>query len=177
MDLNEVKLTPFLLSRLYPDVLVSSPENQDSSDGSLRLTGIDEGRSEVPAWICLGANKKLVTVAVRVPGVTHLPDDQFELLTKMLKACRLGLEDVAIVNLVHYDGISGNQIMEHFKTRVVLLFGITPGQFGFPFEIPHFQPQQFADVQLIHGPALSELPADHDARAKLWAGLRTIFSV
>ncbi len=177
MELNELKLTPFLLSRLYRDVLVSSPENEDSVAGSQPLAGIDEAPSEVTDWVYLGANKKLVTVAVRVQGVTHLPDDQFELLTKMLKACGLGLEDVAIVNLAHYEGISGNRIMEHFKTRVVLLFGITPGQFGFPFEIPLFQPQQFAGVQLIHGPALSELPADHDARARLWAGLRTIFSV
>lgn len=157
-NLNDIQLPSQVLADLYTTSLVGA------------------GDPEVP-WKFLGNNRQQVLVVVQVPGVTHLPDDQLELLTRLLQACGMDLGDVAILNHTHYKALPYTRILEYFHPRILLLFGLSTEAFGFPFEVPAYQVQSFTDYTVIHGPALDALADDKEAKGLLWAGLKKIFKL
>lgn len=190
MSLNDIQLTPQLLERLYSRSLIGEADN--GADISLisppsatpaRLP-TENPVPEKPAptgntidFRSLGNNQKNVLVGVHYSDIVNLPDAQLDFLTTLLKACKLGLTDVAVINFNNYADVEGSEIMDYFKSRVVMLFGITPKEFGFPFEIPEYQVQQFAGRTVIHSPALHGIQDNKAEKGKLWAGLKRIFNV
>jgi DNA polymerase III psi subunit len=164
MSLNDIELYPQLLAELYSKSLIGETETEDVFDSV----------SDVKF---LGNNQKNVLVCVHYDNSVHLPDAQLDFLSTLLKACRLGLSDVAIINVKNIANFNHNQILNYFQTKVAMLFGITTEALGFPFSMPPYQVQSFADKTVIHAPALHELQQDESARRKLWAALKKIFNV
>ncbi len=182
MSLNNIELNPQLLAELYPNKLVGDIDVQIIA-ATEPIMEEHEATLEAPAlhlrhdFKSLGNNQKNVLVAVYYNDVVHLPDAQLNFLANLLKACNLSLEDVALINMNHYNGIDYNQILTHFKSNIVLLFGMTAQDFGFPFEIPEYQLQRFADRTIIHSAALHSIQDDKEAKGRLWAGLKKIFNL
>jgi DNA polymerase III psi subunit len=167
MSLNDIELHPKLLEELYSKSLIVEDEASEIPDMAASNSDIK----------FLGNNQKNILVCVHYDDSVHLPDAQLDFLSNLLKACRLGLNDVAIMNMKNVANANYNQILNHFKSKVVMLFGITTEKFGFPFSIPQYQVQQFAEQTVIHSPALHDLQQDEPARRKLWAALRKIFNI
>ncbi len=175
MSLNEMNLPPYLVAQLYPSSLVGQEKN------------IDPGVFVPPApsallepeltieWKSLGSNQKGILVAVNYENITNLPDTQLEFLMQLLKACQLSLNDVALINMNNYPGVAHTSILNQFSTKVVLLFGITVQDWGFPFQTPPYQVQSFSDYTVMHAPALHDLQNDKPAKGLLWAALKNIF--
>jgi len=191
MSLNDIQLNPQLLAKLYPKSLIDDADAAMHSHTKLLAPDVEINVAEKKvsstskksaealriAFKSLGNNQKNVLIGVNYPERANLPDTQLDFLTNLLKACNLGLNDVAIINLNNYPDAVYTEILEHFKSKIVMLFGITAHQFGFPFEIPEYQVQQFAGRTVIHSPALHELENDKVAKGKLWTSLRIIFNV
>ncbi len=191
MSLNDIQLSPQLLAGLYSKSLigdadgvphtfprVSEPEtklNIPEKKGPVAAKKV-AGASQA-AFKSLGNNQKNVLIGVHYAEIANLPDAQLSFLTNLLKACNLGLNDVAIINMNNHPDAVYTEILENFKTKVVMLFGITAQQFGFPFEIPEYQVQQFAGKTVVHSPALHEIENDKAAKGKLWMSLKRIFNV
>ncbi len=169
MGLNNISLSPFLITKMYANVLTGKAEAPKEIK---ELPG-----SAAAEWKFLGNNQNLVLVAVDYAGVTHLPDPQLEFLLQLLGACKLSLNDVALINIHNYTDIDYKGILTHFNTKIVLLFGLTPAQLGFPFNIPAYQVQAFADYTIIHSAPLHILQTDKSAKSQLWAGLKKIFNL
>lgn len=182
MSLNNIELNPQLLAELYTNKLVGDIDVQIIA-ATEPIVQEHEATLVAPAvnlrhdFKSLGNNQKNVLVAVYYNDVVHLPDAQLNFLANLLKACNLSLEDVALINMNHYNGIDYNQILTHFKSNIVLLFGMTSQDFGFPFEIPEYQLQRFADRTIIHSAALHSIQDDKEAKGRLWAGLKKIFNL
>ena len=173
MDLNNLNLSPALLAALYPSSLV-----EDEAAPAIVAAAPDSPQpSATPAWKSLGNNQQQILITVSYSGTTYLPDAALNLLTSMLTACKLSLGDVAIVNLQHYDNISGKEIISHFKSKRVLLFGMDPISFGLPVSFPTFQVQTVANTTYLYSPALDDIIDDKLAKSKLWVCLQRIFSI
>lgn len=170
MGLNNISLSSFLLTQMYPDSLVEDP-------GKAADTKKEAPLNVETAWKFLGNNQKQVLIAVDYEGISHLPDPQLEFLLQLLSACRLSLNDVALINSRNYSNIDYSDILTHFNARAILLFGITSLQFGFPFETPPYQVQAFANYTVIHAAPLHHLQNDKPAKGLLWAGLKKIFNL
>jgi hypothetical protein len=155
MCLNDIKLSSYTLQQLYASTLVE----------------------EVLHYLSLGYNKKNILVVVNYAEVPHLPDEQLAFLTQLLGACKLSMNDVAIINLNNYEGVDYESILLHFESKIVLLFGIAAENFGFPFAVPEYQVQNFAGRVVMHSPALQLIQNDKPAKGKLWLSLRKIFNV
>lgn len=193
MSLNDIELNPQLLAGLYSKSLIGETDNDVDFPAKTVLppkqqtniikepTKAAKPEKSIAAPVSnfksLGSNQKNVLVGVHYADTTHLPDAQLDFLTNLLKACNLGLGDVAIINMNNFTGIDHNQILENFKTKTVLLFGITAQEFGFPFDILPYQVQQFAGKTVIQSPALHEIENDKAAKGKLWMGLKRIFGI
>lgn len=176
MSLNNIDLPPSLIAQLYQNVLIEDKAVMAESTKTKQGMVQKETSSQIE-WKSLGNNEKNVLITVRYSGITHLPDEQLEFLTQILKSCTLGLNDVAILNLNNYNNMPHVQIMHHFKSKVVLLFGMTTAEFGFPFEILPYHVQSFDNKFVVHAQSLQEIQNDKAAKGKLWTALKKIFNV
>ncbi|WEK35409.1 MAG: hypothetical protein P0Y53_23195 [Candidatus Pseudobacter hemicellulosilyticus] len=136
--------------------------------------------AEGHAYKFLGKNLQRVLVIVRAPGEAFLPEEELQLLTKMLGACKLNLGDVAIVN-----DASTQVEMSALKTQLnpvkALLFGIEPQETGLPLSFPPFKEQEYAGCTYLHAPALTALnqPTETGKQLKteLWTSLKKMFGL
>ena len=169
MDINNIDLSAFTVADLYRSSLViptekNVPETTVSAPGSFQ-----------PKW--LGKNAKNVLILVKHSDAIHMPDADLELLTSILTACKLSLEDVAILNLHPHPDLEYNQALALFHPSSMLLFGIEPSSIGLPLSFPHFQVQAFQQTSYLYSPALSYIGTDRSLKTSLWQSLKILFKL
>ena len=170
-------LPAFLLASLYKNKLVIPTEGK-SAVLSAAIQPPQVPTAEI-RWY-LGENKKQVTIVVNQSTVAFLTDDQFTLLTGVLKACKLNMADVAIVNLAK-SAKNFTQLHQTLNTRFLLLFDVATSAIDLPFSIPVYQLQSYDQCQILQASSLNtmlgEETAARDEKMKLWNGLRKMFSL
>ncbi|HEX7902800.1 MAG TPA: hypothetical protein VF487_02895 [Chitinophagaceae bacterium] len=174
MDLNHIELPNNVVADLYSSSLVETGEIAAKPIAEKKAVEIT---TPSPVWKWLGENKKNILVIVNYDNTVHLPDDELQLLTNMLMACKLSLADVAIINLQNQPHQTYKEILDQFKTRIALLFGIEPAILGLPMNFPFFQIQPFANCSFLYAPSLKELEEDKIHKSKLWVTLRRLFGI
>ena len=170
-------LPAFLIASFYKNKLVIPSESNPVSPIATKTP------SKMPAletsWF-LGENKKQVTIVVNQSTVAFLTDEQFTLLTDMLKACKLNMADVAIVNLAN-SSKNFTQLHQTLSTRYLLLFDVATSSIDLPFSIPLYQLQSYNQCQILQATSLNSMleegKAVKDEKIKLWNGLRKMFSL
>ena len=179
MGLNDIRLSNSSVAALYPKSLVENDVTPPVKDNiTVAAEPIIEIKSPAEKeWKHLGDNKKNILIAVNYPQFTHLPDDELNFLTAILSACQFTLGDVAIINHSNYSGIPYTEILKHYSSRTILLFGIEPTIFGLPVSFPEFQIQTFDGNKYLFGPGLHECRNDKLLKSKLWVCLRSIFGI
>lgn len=178
MNLNSIKLSQDLIEDLYGDSLKYGTVKVEKkpSDQTPKLP------LEIPIvqdlkWKTLGNNLKNVLIVVKNPGFDFLPGPEREFLNSILKACKLNLDDVALLNIASHEQAGHKEIIDFFKSRIVLLFDIEPSVFGIPMNFPHYQIQPFASSSYLYAPSLKILEADRDEKTKLWTALKRLFNI
>lgn len=161
MSLDNIILSPSLIRDLYRNNLVAIPPPPKPKSAN----GI--------AW--LGNNEKHVVILITNNNAAFLGDEELDLLTRMLGACKLTLSDVAIINIGNKKEINHDTLSKQFKLEKALLFGVEPTDVNLPFQIPHFQVQNFNKAIYLTSPDLTTLLPDKDLRGKLWTGLQKMF--
>jgi hypothetical protein len=164
MSLNNIRLTPHLLTGLYPDVLIET-----------NATPVP-ALVESPAISFLGMNEKKILILSSVPDAVYLPEGELAFLATVLGACKLGIADVAIVNWLNTKKEAA-PILDLLESRTVLLFDVSPLDFGLPFNFPPFQVQDFAGRTYLSAPSLQLIEGDKEAKKSLWNALKKLFSI
>lgn len=177
MSLNSIKFETTDIALLFKNSLVDIDEKKQQSSkitqSSLPITG-DAIATE---WKYLGENNKKTLVVVRYADVVHLPDKQLSFLTKLLTACSLHLSDVAIVNYQDHQATQFNEVLNYFNPKSVLLFGLTPAEFGMPMNFPEFQVQAYKNAVYVSSPSLETIEPDKELKGKLWVCLKKIYNL
>lgn len=168
MDLNSLQLTPYTLSTLYKDSLITLQNDQ-------LLPMAKE--IEISTFKFLGENRKNILVVVNNPEDVHIPEGQLSLLINLLAACKLNLGDVAVFNIYQHAMHTPGEALQFFKCKVIFLFGVEPDKLGLPISFPHFQVQQFNEATYLFSPSLIEIEQDKILKSKLWVCLRRIFNI
>ncbi len=182
MSLNNIQLNSSHLAALYKNSLVETgkiPQIKENvfTSPPVETEKLKEINAPVREWKYLGEYKKNILLIVRYANATYLPDEQLNFLTSILGACKLSLGDVAILNLANAPADIYKPIFDQFKSRVTVLFGITPTEFAMPVNFPEFQVQAFNNCTFLHTPIIEELETDKVLKSKLWVCLRRIFGV
>ena len=173
MSLNDIQFPAALVADLYKKTLIETGDNSKAD----RLPVITDNATVKTDWKWLGNNKKNILVIVRSADATHLPDHELALLTTMLSACKLSLDDIAIVNRNNYPQPSYKEMISFFKSKIILLFDLEPAALGLPINFPHFQLQAFANNTFLYSPSLTELVNDKLLKSKLWVCLKRLFNL
>src|ERR1700716_539298 len=89
VNINDAELPDLLLAELYGNNLVA---------GSMPPPVPVPPPAAAGTYKFLGSNQQKIGILVQSPGAAFLPDEQLNVLTKMLEACKLNMGDVALVN-------------------------------------------------------------------------------
>jgi len=168
MALNDIQLDSSLLVDMYRNSLVEMRDIRPM-----------QGKEDAPrpGRQYLGEFRKNILLIVHYDLETYLPDPQLNFITSILGACKLGLGDVAILNIAHLPGEGYKHIQEKFKSNVTILFGLSPQEFEMPLDFPEFQVQPFNNCTFLHTPVLEKLENDKVLKSKLWVCLRRVFGL
>lgn len=159
MSLNNLRLTPQLLADLYGNVLIETERRTEAGAGPKTI----------------GGNKKKILIIVKADNEIILPPAELDFLTTILTACKLALEDVAILNWNPPGNKEYKELLLRFESRFVLLFDVTPVQFGLPMDFPPFQIQAFDSRQYLFAPALQKIQEHKGIKTELWNALKKMF--
>ncbi len=150
--IEKVKIPVSLLSELYKNVLID-----------------DALPNESPV-------KKQLNAVIAVADSNHKQHAEAdELLSGIMNACKLNIGNSVVLKKDNSSTINSTAIKENYITRTVILFGITPTEFGLPITFPHFQIQQVDEIKYISSPSLEEMLKDKTLKVKLWNSLKQIF--
>ena len=172
MDLNQLQLSPALLAALYPDTLVTAG---DATALPMETPTPVTEASGTPR--SLGNNQRQILVMVNHPDAVFLPDTELRFLMGVLNACKLSMDDIALVNRHHHPDMGYKTLLAAFNSRIVLLFDIEPADFGLPLHFPQYQLQSFAQATFIAAPALGKLENDKAEKLQLWTALKRLFNL
>jgi hypothetical protein len=172
MDLNHTILPPVSLVELYREILVL-PESEHERTTK---TATVEPPSEQPLKT-LGNNLKQVLLLVNYDNCVHIPDAALEFLNGILGACKLGMNDVLLINTHELKSLPYKKIQSEYKSKTVILFGVDISVLELPMSFPFFQPQQFMQTTYLCSPPLAEIENDKILKSKLWVCLKKIFSL
>ena len=178
MDLNHIELPLSVIADLYQNKLV------DLTEGSTQNLAKSQPISAEPVkdkkndkWKYLGNNRKNILIIVNDESVVHISDNELVLLTTMLSACHLSLDDVIILNRKNHPEAGYKELLAHFRSRIIFLFDIEPLELGLPVSFPHFQPQNFSGQTYLFSPSLKDLEQDKLLKSRLWLCLKRIFGI
>lgn len=175
-------LPPFVIASLYKDELVLIDDQKSSianktKKGEAVVTAPQEIQKPISY---LGDNQKKITILLKDTTAVHLADESLQFLTAILAACKLNMGDVAIVNTVHQP-VQYIQIKTELKPSTIILFDISTASIALPFEVPHYQVQQYDNCTLLFSAPLQSMLVKTDAakleKGKLWNALKKTFNI
>jgi len=175
-------LPPFVIASLYKDELVLIDDQKSSNankpkKGEAVVTAPQEIQKPISY---LGDNQKKITILLQDTTAVHLADESLQFLTAILAACKLNMGDVAIVNTVHQH-VQYTQIKTELKPSTIILFDISTASIALPFEVPHYQVQQYDNCTLLFSAPLQSMLVKTDAakleKGKLWNALKKTFNI
>jgi hypothetical protein len=164
MSLDNIQLPSMILQDLYSKSLVD-----------LKTGKQDQGNVKQDELSYLGNNQKRIAVIVTAPDALYLADTDLHFLLGILSACKLSMEDIALINISKNTELSYTEITEKLLAEKFFLFGVEPESFGLPLQFPHYQVQHFNDQVYLSSVSLPELQSDIAEKKKLWSSLKKIF--
>lgn len=182
MSLNEITLNSQLLHGLYRQALVVTDQPADRPASRPARPVVAPPAAIEPAQATLqvlGNNNRRFVILVHYPNLPYLPDDSFQFLGSVLKACQLNAADVAILNLARQE-VSLAAIQDQLQPLYLVAFGGQTRLEGWP-EATDFTPQTIGSTQFLPAPALETLNQPGDAakplKKQLWEALKQMLQL
>jgi len=122
----------------------------------------------------LGGNEKNILFLVKDSENTFLGDEEMNLLSNLITACKLTMADIALVNNANAT-MNYQQLSDQFQSKKILMFGIGTSELELPFSIPDFQIQAFREELYLTAPPLKQLLTNKDLKKELWICLQKLF--
>jgi hypothetical protein len=166
MSLDNIQLPPTIIQSLYGRSLYDLGTERSA-----------EGDAEQGEIGFLGSNQKRVAIVVNAAGAIYLPDDELNFLLGILTACKLSMADIALINISKNPALEYGTITEQLRAEKVFLFGLNAEALKLPLQFPRYQIQKFNNQVYLSSVSLNELQKDKEEKMKLWACLKTIFSL
>ena len=163
MSLDNIQLSKKERRILFSKTLVDSIQSADAASVTKEIK-INS----------LGGNQRNTLFLVTDSQNKFLPDDEMDLLSNLITACKLSMADIALINYFNIS-LDYRQLTDHFQPKKILMFGISTSDLELPFSIPFFQIQQFQEQSYITAPPLTDFFKNKDLKKQLWASLQKLF--
>ncbi|MEJ7610237.1 MAG: hypothetical protein WKF88_03550 [Ferruginibacter sp.] len=183
MSLDNLKLSPYLLTKMYEHSLINTAENKqpvlpEKASKKKQVGKVDPVSTTSPDQIpFLGNNKRNILITVDEKDHAFLAEADLDFLITVLNACSVTPEDVALVNCHRVPGATYENLISQFSPAIILFMGTEPQLLGFPVQIPRYRIQKYNNQQYVCAPSLQELAANKEEKKQLWGVLKTLFSI
>jgi hypothetical protein len=181
MSLDDIKLSPFLVKKMYEKTLVVSSFANDVKAQIVKNIESEKGippyANEKDSIKYLGKNNRHILIVVNEKDHKFLGDDDLSFLLNILSACKLTMADAVLVNSYDNDNIVYEKLIKTFTPSFILFIGAEPQALGFPVQIPMYQVQGYNKQKYLCAPSLQKLSADKEEKKQLWVALQKIFSI
>jgi hypothetical protein len=156
MGIDQIRLSAELIKTLYPETLVGGNA------------------------FFLGKNLKRIIFLVYCPEFDFLPEGQIVFLNKLLSACKLSLDDIAVINTAHIP-ITLDDLRQQLQPTTIFLWGVRPGLLSLSTDLPDFAISTIDGISVIQVPTPDILigndSAGQDLKQRLWTCLKKLFSL
>jgi len=163
MSLNDIQLSDITCQMLFEKSLIAKAGTHNGQKVSKEVK-----------ISSLGENQKNILFLVNELDHRYLPDDEMEMLSNLIIACKLSMADIALVNY-HYNQYPYPQFNDYFKPKIILLFGVSTAAMDLPFTIPFFQIQNFQQQLFLTAPSLADFLENKNLKKDLWISLQKLF--
>jgi hypothetical protein len=170
---ERTRLPAGLLASLYKSSLVGGAPSP-AMDAEAGNPSVETQSAEKTS---LGGYGRSVLLLVDHAGDPFMPEAELTFLTNILKACRLGMEDVMIANIHGMSAEDRKSLLEDRKPHNLILFGVEPAEIALPISFPPLKVQRHGPSQYLHAPSLQALQGDDTAKRGLWASLKSMFGI
>ena len=106
-----------------------------------------------------------------------LNDADLQFLGGILNACKLGFEDIALMNINEQRDADHLSLQQQFNPSAVISFDIELSKMCYPLHIPHFQFQNHNCQTFLRAPPLDALRNDVQLKKELWTCLKKLFNL
>ncbi|WP_423737558.1 hypothetical protein [Chitinophaga caseinilytica] len=165
MSLERLQLDPFLLAQMYHQPII--PEE---------IIVVPAEAKVLPEIKYLGENQKNILLLIQNESEAYLSEETFNLLANILNACKLGMQDVALVNAANYPGLRLQDYLQQIPARQVIYFAIDPAKLGLPPAQP-YQTGSFTGIPVLYSDDLQLIATDKALKGRLWMGLKQLFGI
>ncbi len=165
MSLERLQLDPFLLAQMYHQPII--PEE---------ITVVPAEAKAMPEIKYLGENQKNILLLIQNESEAYLSDESFNLLANILNACKLGMQDVALVNTANYPGARLQDYLTKIPARQAIYFAVNPATLGLPPAQP-YEITSFQGIPVLYSDDLQLIATDKALKGRLWMGLKQLFGI
>ena len=187
MSLDKIQLPDFLIPSIFKNTLVIMQEETPSKTILQPIKIKHEVPAKSPKTIVepikllfLGGNKKQISIIVKDDTAIYLKDEWLQLLSTILGACKLTIDDVAIINHSKTQTLY-ETLTTDTAPRYLMLFDVTSSDIALPFNIPHYQIQDFNNAKVLLCPSLALMIGSTETvkleKTKLWMSLKKMFNI
>lgn len=166
MSFENFQLSPVLIQELYNNYLVDL-DNEQLIPQSLNT-------AKTPS---LGGNESSILVLTNETDTPFIHDENLSFLMGILKACRLDMKDIALVNIQGKESLDYKKVTSEFSPGKIIGFGLEPADIGLPIHFPNYQLQSFNNQVYLVAPPLEVLAGNQEEKRSLWNALRKMFSI
>lgn len=161
MSLREVRLDSLLIAGIYRQPLIEKRNNAP----------LDEDIN-IPA---LGNNKQRWLLLIHNPEGAYLNEEVFNMLLKLLNACKFTLDDIALVNMVHLKEVDIQTLFQKFSPVKIILFGkamneLTKGR-------DKNKTWKENGIYFLHADALKDMHKNPQLKIPFWNALKDFLIV
>lgn len=166
MSFDTIQLPPFIIQELFKNSLIELNNNQTTTQSSTEQQ-----------FATLGNNKKEILIIISNDEALYLPEDQYNFLTGILSACKLTMDDIALLNIQKNKNCTYKSLTKALKPSIFILFGVKADEIELPLSVPDYQIQRYNDQTYIFSPALPVLSNDRNEKLQLWESLKKLFVI
>ncbi len=185
MESEPIQLPDFVLADLYKTGIVVTNEAPVKPAATKEIlpeepSPVLQQEKRIVKHEFLGNNQKHITILVHNTEDVYLNDQHLNFLSNILNACKLNLGDVAIVNL-YRSPCDHAQLKAWTSPKYLIAFNIDPISLQLPFNLPHYQVQQYDQISMLFAPSLTLMQDDSREakleKSKLWLSLKKMFNL
>ena len=177
MGINHLQLSTNLIAFLYPESLVSGTELGNHVKPALKTNAV---AGKDPFYPFMGKNRSSICYLVDYPDIEFISDKQLIFLQKILAACKMTLDDIALININRHP-VEINSLKKQLNPRIIFLWGSPAPIAGVLQEFPDMVISTWENISVL--PVLQtdlmsmDNPEGVALKRSLWICLKKLFNL
>jgi hypothetical protein len=178
MSFENIQLTDDQLADLYGKqlVLVEKGDNTSKTEAKPVKPAIatEPVATTAPLQGITGKNKKQFIWLVEEHYFPYLNDADFQFLADVLTACKMNMEDIALVNVANNRN-QFHELVQQLQPKFIIASGVQVD--ALPIQSADYRVQEQQDYLLCCTETLEAIRTDKSKKSKLWLALKQMLGL